>query len=122
VAGLVQAVFDELCSMLDGGDPKKTELKKGKPNVVMFVGLQGAQCLPGRRGSLLFWRHESRTGHGATGQGTASQALAGPPHPQKGTFVVQGSVGQSGWLDPSGLRGARAKKVAWHALALAGAG
>lgn len=30
--------------MLDGGgvDPKKLELKKGKPNVVMFVGLQGA--------------------------------------------------------------------------------
>lgn len=28
--------------MLDGGDPKKTELKKGKTNVVMFVGLQGA--------------------------------------------------------------------------------
>lgn len=37
----LQAVFDELCSMLDGGDPKKTELKKGRPNVVMFVGLQG---------------------------------------------------------------------------------
>ena len=34
-------MFDELCSMLDGGDPKKTELKKGSPNVVMFVGLQG---------------------------------------------------------------------------------
>jgi signal recognition particle subunit SRP54 len=35
-------VFDELCAMLDGGDPKKLELKKGRPNVVMFVGLQGA--------------------------------------------------------------------------------
>ena len=34
--------------MLDGGDPKKTELKKGKTNVVMFVGLQGAPaaCSP----------------------------------------------------------------------------
>ncbi|KAL4440590.1 hypothetical protein ABPG75_003591 [Micractinium tetrahymenae] len=37
-----KAVFDELCAMLDGGDPKKTELRKGKTNVVMFVGLQGA--------------------------------------------------------------------------------
>lgn len=37
-----KAVFEELCSMLDGGDGKKTELKKNKPNVVMFVGLQGA--------------------------------------------------------------------------------
>jgi signal recognition particle subunit SRP54 len=37
-----KAVFDELCAMLDGGDPKKTELRKGKNNVVMFVGLQGA--------------------------------------------------------------------------------
>ena len=37
----LQAVFDELCSILDGGDPKKTELRKGKTNVVMFVGLQG---------------------------------------------------------------------------------
>jgi hypothetical protein len=34
-------VFEELCSILDGGDPKKTELRKGKTNVVMFVGLQG---------------------------------------------------------------------------------
>ena len=39
----LQAVFEELCSMLDSGvEPKKLELKKGKPNVVMFVGLQGA--------------------------------------------------------------------------------
>lgn len=39
----LQAVFDELCAMLDSGtNPKKLELKKGKPNVVMFVGLQGA--------------------------------------------------------------------------------
>jgi hypothetical protein len=37
-----QAVFDELCAILDGGDSKKTELKKGKTNIVMFVGLQGA--------------------------------------------------------------------------------
>jgi len=32
--------------MLDGGDPKKTELKKGKTNIVMFVGLQGAYQWP----------------------------------------------------------------------------
>jgi signal recognition particle subunit SRP54 len=38
-----KAVFEELCSILDGsGDSKSLELKKGKPNVVMFVGLQGA--------------------------------------------------------------------------------
>ena len=38
-----KAVFDELCDMLDSGmDPKKVELKKGKPAVVMFVGLQGS--------------------------------------------------------------------------------
>lgn len=43
-----KAVFDELCSMLNSGiDPKdiktkKQDLKKGKPNVVMFVGLQGS--------------------------------------------------------------------------------
>lgn len=35
-----RSVFDELCSMLDPGtDP--VVLKRGKPNVVMFVGLQG---------------------------------------------------------------------------------
>eukprot|EP00887_Chlorella_sp_A99_P003170 scaffold9.g3170.t1 len=38
-----KAVFDELCAMLDGGDPKKLELKRGKPNTVMFVGLQGGR-------------------------------------------------------------------------------
>ena len=42
-----KAVFDELCAMLNSGvDPKDTgkrqDLKKGKPNVVMFVGLQGS--------------------------------------------------------------------------------
>ncbi|KAK9805289.1 hypothetical protein WJX72_011358 [[Myrmecia] bisecta] len=38
-----KAVVDELCGMLDSGlDDKKQELKKGKPNVVMFVGLQGS--------------------------------------------------------------------------------
>jgi signal recognition particle subunit SRP54 len=45
-----KAVFDELCAMLDGGagasDAKggaaRGELKKGRPAVVMFVGLQGA--------------------------------------------------------------------------------
>jgi signal recognition particle subunit SRP54 len=37
-----KAVYDEMVSMLDSGiDPKTQELKKGKPNVVMFVGLQG---------------------------------------------------------------------------------
>jgi len=54
-----KAVFDELCSMLDSGheptaaakekakeskskEPKFGELTKGKPNIVMFVGLQGS--------------------------------------------------------------------------------
>lgn len=45
-----KAVFDELCAMLNSGietkdtGKKKEEkdLKKGKPNVVMFVGLQGS--------------------------------------------------------------------------------
>lgn len=45
-----KAVFDELCAMLNSGidtkekekDSKKQDLKKGKPNVVMFVGLQGS--------------------------------------------------------------------------------
>jgi len=37
-----KAVVDELGAMLDSGvDEKKLELKKGQPNVVMFVGLQG---------------------------------------------------------------------------------
>ncbi|TVU34931.1 hypothetical protein EJB05_16789 [Eragrostis curvula] len=35
-----QAVFTELCNMLDPGKPSFTP-KKGKPSVVMFVGLQG---------------------------------------------------------------------------------
>ena len=35
-----KAVFSELCSMLDP-DTEPYELKKGKSNVVMFVGLQG---------------------------------------------------------------------------------
>ena len=34
-----KAVFEELCTMLDGGEPFQP--KKGRPNVVMFVGLQG---------------------------------------------------------------------------------
>lgn len=35
----MQAVFDELCDMLS--PPVKTYVpKKGKPNVIMFVGLQ----------------------------------------------------------------------------------
>lgn len=37
---LLQAVFNELCKMLDPGKPSFTP-KKGKPSVVMFVGLQG---------------------------------------------------------------------------------
>lgn len=38
-----KAVLDELVDMLDSGvDLKKLELKKAKPNVVMFVGLQGS--------------------------------------------------------------------------------
>ncbi|KAG5016345.1 Signal recognition particle protein 2 [Glycine max] len=36
-----QAVFNELCKILDPGKPSFT-LKKGKPSVVMFVGLQGS--------------------------------------------------------------------------------
>ena len=37
-----KAVVDELCAMVDsGGSAKAVELKKGQPNVVMFVGLQG---------------------------------------------------------------------------------
>ncbi|CAO2171631.1 unnamed protein product [Urochloa humidicola] len=36
-----QAVFTELCNMLDPGKPSFTP-KKGKPSVVMFVGLQGS--------------------------------------------------------------------------------
>lgn len=36
-----QAVFNELCGLLDPGKPAFTP-KKGKPNVVMFVGLQGS--------------------------------------------------------------------------------
>ncbi|KAI3971085.1 hypothetical protein MKW92_018076 [Papaver armeniacum] len=35
------AIFDELCKMLDTGKPSFTP-KKGKPSVVMFVGLQGS--------------------------------------------------------------------------------
>ncbi|XP_059286635.1 signal recognition particle subunit SRP54 2 [Lycium barbarum] len=36
-----QAVFNELCKILDPGKPSFTP-KKGKPSVVMFVGLQGS--------------------------------------------------------------------------------
>ncbi|MED6201258.1 hypothetical protein PIB30_093084 [Stylosanthes scabra] len=36
-----QAVFNELCKILDAGKPSFTP-KKGKPSVVMFVGLQGS--------------------------------------------------------------------------------
>lgn len=37
---IIQAVFNELCKMLDPGKPAFVP-KKGKPNVIMFVGLQG---------------------------------------------------------------------------------
>ncbi|KAL0048540.1 hypothetical protein WJX82_005367 [Trebouxia sp. C0006] len=44
-----KAVFDELCAMLNSGAETKDtgkkqdkDLKRGKPNVVMFVGLQGS--------------------------------------------------------------------------------
>jgi len=36
-----KVVFDELCSLLDPGT-KPFQPQKGKPNVIMFVGLQGA--------------------------------------------------------------------------------
>uniref|UniRef100_A0A7N2LLJ5 signal-recognition-particle GTPase n=1 Tax=Quercus lobata TaxID=97700 RepID=A0A7N2LLJ5_QUELO len=36
-----QAIFNELCKMLDPGKPSFTP-KKAKPSVVMFVGLQGS--------------------------------------------------------------------------------
>lgn len=42
-----KAVTDELCSMVDsGGDGKLADLKKGQPNVIMFVGLQGERGQP----------------------------------------------------------------------------
>lgn len=56
----LQAVFDELCAMLDGGDPKKTDLKKGKTNVVMFVGLQGKPVLAQPPLRAAPWRRCSR--------------------------------------------------------------
>lgn len=40
LTGNAQAVFNELCNMLDPGKPAFVP-KKGKPNVIMFVGLQG---------------------------------------------------------------------------------
>ncbi|KAI4987224.1 hypothetical protein ZWY2020_020024 [Hordeum vulgare] len=40
-----RAVFDELCNMLDAGKLAFAP-KKGKPCVVMFVGLQGQSALP----------------------------------------------------------------------------
>ncbi|GAY65636.1 hypothetical protein CUMW_242670 [Citrus unshiu] len=36
-----QAIFNELCKILDPGKPSFTP-KKGKPSVIMFVGLQGS--------------------------------------------------------------------------------
>ncbi|KAH9332010.1 hypothetical protein KI387_004118, partial [Taxus chinensis] len=36
-----QAIFNELCNMLDPGKPSYAP-KKGKPNIIMFVGLQGS--------------------------------------------------------------------------------
>ena len=53
-----KAVFDELCGLLDSGLPKEKDnqkdkeakhtLRKGRPNVVMFVGLQVWGSLCGR--------------------------------------------------------------------------
>jgi signal recognition particle GTPase len=43
--GSLQAVVDELGSMLSSGldnEKQLVDLKKGKPNVVMFVGLQAS--------------------------------------------------------------------------------
>ncbi|RAL44525.1 hypothetical protein DM860_011802 [Cuscuta australis] len=42
-----QAVFKELCKILDPGKPSFTP-KKGKTSVVMFVGLQGSGKTPVR--------------------------------------------------------------------------
>jgi len=36
-----KVVFDELCNLLDSGE-KPHQPKKGQPNIIMFVGLQGA--------------------------------------------------------------------------------
>jgi signal recognition particle GTPase len=41
---VAQAVFNELCNMLDPGKAAFVP-KKGKPNVIMFVGLQGKSFL-----------------------------------------------------------------------------
>ena len=35
------AIFDELCKLLDANKDKLYQPKKGQPNVIMFVGLQG---------------------------------------------------------------------------------
>ena len=46
---LEKAVFQELCRMLEGGELETKEKyapKKGKPNVVMFVGLQAGFVRP----------------------------------------------------------------------------
>ena len=49
---LLQVVFTELCNMLDPGKPVFTP-KKGKPNVVMFVELQGQSDSPTNLACLL---------------------------------------------------------------------
>eukprot|EP01095_Lingulamoeba_sp_RSL-Kostka_P006820 TRINITY_DN2157_c0_g1_i1.p1 TRINITY_DN2157_c0_g1~~TRINITY_DN2157_c0_g1_i1.p1 ORF type:complete len:487 (-),score=184.88 TRINITY_DN2157_c0_g1_i1:103-1563(-) len=36
-----KAVFDELCALLESGKPV-SQFQRGKPNVIMFVGLQGS--------------------------------------------------------------------------------
>lgn len=36
-----KTVFDELCKLLDANKEKTFIPKKGQPNVIMFVGLQG---------------------------------------------------------------------------------
>lgn len=42
-----KSVVDELSSMLSSGSDEKqlVDLKKGKPNVVMFVGLQASYAI-----------------------------------------------------------------------------
>ena len=40
----MQAVFEELCRLVDPG-VEPYQPRKGRPNVIMFVGLQGHQKL-----------------------------------------------------------------------------
>ncbi|XP_042477732.1 signal recognition particle 54 kDa protein 2-like [Macadamia integrifolia] len=60
-----QAIFNELCKMLDPGKPSFTP-KKGKTSVIMFVGLQGF-C-------------SSRRGFSATGLSKSSKTTSHVEH------------------------------------------